>query len=42
MFTWELQAKLKEFFPKLKNWWEEMEEGQPKEKLMILLDLTVL
>ena len=33
MFTWELQAKLKELFPEIENiGGEEMEEGQPKEK----------
>ena len=33
MFTWELQAKLKELFPKIENiGGEEMEEGKPKEK----------
>ena len=33
MFTWELQAKLKELFPEIENiGGEEIEEGQPKDK----------
>ena len=33
MFTWELQAKLKELFPEIEHiGGEEMEDGKPKEK----------
>jgi len=33
MFTWELQAKLKELFPEIENiGGEEMEDGEPKQK----------